>query len=78
MQRRSSKPKAHVITEADIVAAMLAHGAAFRFTAGGSLPVSGLANVPAEIRQMFFDCDGQALIAHIRAMPKPGKMAVAA
>lgn len=67
MQRRSSKPKAPVITEADIADAMRAHGAAFRFSAGGCLLVAGLANVPAELRQMFFDCDGRALVAYVRA-----------
>jgi hypothetical protein len=64
-QRAKSKP-ADVITPAALVEAMEAFGAEFRFTPAGSLIVSNLGKAPAELREMFFQCDGAQLVAFVR------------
>lgn len=77
--RFQRKSKTNAITETDIATAMRAHGAEFKFTAGGCLVVANLAGCPEPLRQMFFDCDQRLFVAAVKCLPTEGEpLAVAA
>lgn len=76
---KPQRTKTPAINESDIALAMRQHGAEFRFTPGGCLVVAGLARVPAQLREMFFNCDQRLFVAAVRCLPDDGaRLAVAA
>lgn len=57
----------------DLVRAMIEGGASFHLSAGGTWRVDGLAFLPCDLRDEFYQVDEAALAAHLRRMTTESK-----
>ena len=63
----------YTITVPDLVEAMQRLGASFYFWPARTLFVSGLNAMPCYLRDSFYECDGQTLVAYIKAIQSKGQ-----
>lgn len=61
-----------------IVEVLENYGCTFFFRPGGSLVVRDLGNAPLPLREMFYQSDGAALVAYVRAKLRANNVAALA